>query len=59
MTHDRKLFNELKPTRGANVPIGHDGHILVKGLATIAVETQAGTKTITDVHYVPSQTKTC
>ncbi|KAH0679129.1 hypothetical protein KY284_020214 [Solanum tuberosum] len=39
MTHDKELFKELKPTRVANVRIGHGGHIPVKGMGTIAVET--------------------
>ena len=53
MTHDRELFKELKPTRVANARTGHGGHIPVKRMGTIAVETQAGRKTITDVLYVP------
>ena len=52
MTHDRELFKELKPTRVANARTGHGGHIPVKRMGTIAGETQAGTKTITNVLYV-------
>ncbi|KAH0765164.1 hypothetical protein KY285_001035 [Solanum tuberosum] len=40
MTHDKEHFKELKPTRVANVRIGHGGHIPVKGMGTIAVETK-------------------
>ncbi|KAH0738076.1 hypothetical protein KY290_036781 [Solanum tuberosum] len=49
ITNDKELFKELKPTRVANVRIGHCGHIPVKGMGTIAIETQEGTKTIPDV----------
>ena len=54
MTHDRELFKELKPTRVVNVWIGHGDNIPVQGMGTIAVETQARTKKITDVLYVPA-----
>ena len=43
----------MKPTRVAKVRIGHVGHLPAKGRRTIAIETQAVTKTIAGVLYVP------
>jgi len=54
MTYDKKLFKKLKPSKISKVKIGHGGHISVKGIGTIAVATHSGTKTITDVLYVPN-----
>ena len=53
MTHDRNLFKELKPTGITKIKIGNGDHIPVKGKGTIAITTSSGTKTITDVLYVP------
>ena len=33
--------------------IGHDGHIPMKGIGTVAIATNLGTKVIDDVLYVP------
>ncbi|XP_068466836.1 uncharacterized protein [Phaseolus vulgaris] len=54
MTYEKKLFKELKPSKISKVKIGHGGHISVKGIGTIVVATHSGTKTITDVLYVPN-----
>ena len=54
MTYDKKNFKELKPSKISKVKIGHGGHISVKGIRTIVVATHSGTKTITDVLYVPN-----
>ena len=53
MTYDRNLFKELKPTGITKVKIGNGGHICAKGKGTIAITTSSGTKTISDVPYVP------
>ena len=53
MTHDKELYEELKPTRVESVLIVHCGRIKAKEMGTIAVETQACTKTITNVLYLP------
>ena len=53
MTHDKELFKELKPSKISKVKIGHGGYILAKGIGTIAIATHSGTKTISDVLYVP------
>jgi len=54
MTYDKQLFKELKPSKISKVKIGHGGHISEKGIGTIVVATHSGTKTITDVLYVPN-----
>jgi len=53
MTHDKELFKDLKPTGVTKVRIGHGGYIPAKGMGTITIETQSGTKAIFDVLYVP------
>ena len=53
MTHDKELFKELKPSKISKVKIGHGSYILAKGIGTIAIATHSGTKTISDVLYVP------
>ncbi|KAL5794297.1 hypothetical protein ACOSP7_002891 [Xanthoceras sorbifolium] len=53
MTYDRTIFKELKPTGITKVRIGNDGYISAKGKETIAITTSSGTKTISDVLYVP------
>jgi len=53
--YDKQLFKELKSSKISKVKIGHGGHISVKGIGTtIVVATHSGTKTITDVLYVPN-----
>ena len=53
MFYDKELFKKLNPSKFSKVKIGHGGHVLVKGMGTIVVATHSGTKTITDVLYVP------
>ena len=53
MTHDRSLFKELKPTAITKVRIGNGNHIPVKGKGTIVISTNSGTKSISDVLFVP------
>ncbi|XP_022853192.1 uncharacterized protein LOC111374707 [Olea europaea var. sylvestris] len=53
MTYDRTLFKELKPTGITKVRIENGGYIPAKGRGTIAITTSSGTKTISDVLYVP------
>ena len=53
MTHDRSLFKELKPTAITKVRIGNGNHIPVKGKGTIVISTDSGTKSISDVLFVP------
>ncbi|PHU02687.1 Ubiquinol oxidase 2, mitochondrial [Capsicum chinense] len=53
MTCDKDLFKYLSPTEVITVRIGHGGYIPAKGIRTISIETQSGTKTISDVLYVP------
>ncbi|KAF3669359.1 putative indole-3-acetic acid-amido synthetase GH3.1-like [Capsicum annuum] len=43
----------LRPTKVTKVRIGHGGYIPAKGMGTITIETQSGTKIISDVLYVP------
>jgi len=54
MTYDKELFKQLKPSKISKVKRGHRGHIPLKGIGTIDVATYLGTKTITDVLYVPN-----
>ncbi|XP_068500447.1 uncharacterized protein [Phaseolus vulgaris] len=54
MTYDKKHFKKLKPSKISKVKIGHGGHISVKGIGTNVVATHLGTKTITNVLYVPN-----
>jgi len=44
----------MKSSKISKVKIGHGGHIPVKGIGTIVVATHSGTKTITDVLYLPN-----
>uniref|UniRef100_A0A151UHB3 Retrovirus-related Pol polyprotein from transposon TNT 1-94 n=1 Tax=Cajanus cajan TaxID=3821 RepID=A0A151UHB3_CAJCA len=53
MTYDEEFFKDLDRTIVSKVRIGNGECILVKGKDTIAVESCSGTKTITDVLYVP------
>ncbi|KAF3659070.1 Ubiquinol oxidase 2, mitochondrial [Capsicum annuum] len=53
MTCDKDLFKDLSPTKVTKVKIGHGGYIPAKGMGTITIETQSGTKTISNVLYVP------
>lgn len=53
MTFDKTLFKELKATAMTKVRIGNGGYIAAKGKGTIAMTTSSGTKTISDVLYVP------
>ncbi|XP_015054884.1 uncharacterized protein LOC107001288 [Solanum pennellii] len=53
INHDKELFKYMKPTRVTKVIIGHVGYTPAKGMRTIAIETQLGTKAISIVLYVP------
>ncbi|KAA8550126.1 hypothetical protein F0562_001810 [Nyssa sinensis] len=53
MTYDKEMFKELESTTITKVRIGNGDHIAVKGKGTIAIESCLGTKTISDVLYVP------
>ena len=53
MTYDRNLFKDLKPTETSKVKIGDGTYIPAKGKGTIVITTNSGTKTISDVLYVP------
>ncbi|XP_047264716.1 uncharacterized protein LOC124896888 [Capsicum annuum] len=53
MTCDKDFFKDLRPSKVTKVRIGHGGYIPAKGMGTITIETQSGTKTISDVLYVP------
>lgn len=53
MTYDKELFKELKSSEVKRVKIGNGEHISVKGQGTVAVTSYSGTKTLTDVLYVP------
>ena len=53
MTYDRTLFKELKPTRATKIKVGDGRYISAKGKGTVAFTTNLGTKTISDVLYVP------
>ncbi|XP_047268039.1 uncharacterized protein LOC107871627 [Capsicum annuum] len=55
MTCDKDLFKYLSPTKVTKVRIGHGGYIPAKGMGTITIETQSGTKTISDVLYEASR----
>jgi len=50
---DRELFKELESTKVKWVRIGNGEHIPVKGKGTVAITSYSGTKTLTDVLYVP------
>ncbi|XP_016740232.1 uncharacterized protein [Gossypium hirsutum] len=53
MTYDKELFEELRTTEVKRVKIGNGEHLTVKGKGTIAIISYEGTKTITDVLFVP------
>lgn len=53
MTFDKSLFKTLQPIRITKVWIGNDNYITSKGKWTIAISTHLGTKTISNVLYVP------
>jgi len=53
MTNDMSLFKELKPMTITKVRIGNGDHLPVRGKGTIAIPSHSGTKTISDVLYVP------
>ncbi|KAA8532763.1 hypothetical protein F0562_032796 [Nyssa sinensis] len=53
MTYDKELFKELEIITITKVRIGNNDHIAIKGKGTIAIESCLGTKTISDVLYVP------
>jgi len=53
MTFDRTLFKDLQSTEISKVRIGNGDYISTKGKGTIAIATNSGTKTISDVLYVP------
>ncbi|KAF3637775.1 putative beta-(1,2)-xylosyltransferase-like [Capsicum annuum] len=53
MTCDKDNFKDLRPTKVTKFIIVHGGYIPAKGMGTITIETQSGTKTISDVLYVP------
>ncbi|PHU10389.1 hypothetical protein BC332_22249 [Capsicum chinense] len=53
MTCDKYLFKDLSPTKVTKVRIDHGGYIPAKRIGTITIETQSGTKIISDVLYVP------
>ncbi|KAF3685479.1 putative MYST-like histone acetyltransferase 1 [Capsicum annuum] len=53
MTCDKYLFKDLSPTKVTKVRIGHGSYIPTKRIGTITIETQSGTKIISDVLYVP------
>ena len=53
MTFNKSLFRNLQTTEVAKVRIGNGDCIAAKGKGTIAITTNSGTKTISDVLYVP------
>jgi predicted aspartyl protease len=53
MTFDKSLFRNLQTTEVAKVRIGNGDCIAAKGKGTVAITTNSGTKTISDVLYVP------
>lgn len=53
MSSDITLFKNLKPSKVTKVRIGNGDYIPAKGSGTIAITTTSGTKTISDVLYVP------
>ncbi|XP_059310118.1 uncharacterized protein LOC132061292 [Lycium ferocissimum] len=54
MTYDKSLFKELKPTEISKVWIGNGDQILVEGKGAVVIKTSSGSKTISDVLYVPN-----
>ena len=53
MTYDKEMFKQLDNTEVKWVRIGNGEHIPVKGKGTVAITSYSGTKTLTDVLYVP------
>ena len=53
MTNDQELFKELDKTIISKVKIGNGEFISVTGKRTVAIESLAGLKYITNVLYVP------
>jgi len=53
MTYDKGMFVNLDETYYSNVKIGNGDYIEVKGLGDIVINTSSGTRTISDVLYVP------
>ena len=53
MTNEKKLFRDLRPTDITKVKIGNGDYISVKERGTITITSTAGTKTISDVLYIP------
>ncbi|XP_052886128.1 uncharacterized protein LOC128294171 [Gossypium arboreum] len=53
MTYGRKLFKDLDRLFKSKVRIGNGEYLEVKGRCTVAIESCAGTKLISDVLFVP------
>lgn len=53
MTYDEKLFKDLDRSLKSKVRIGNGEYLEVKGRGTVAIESYAGTKLISDVLFVP------
>jgi len=53
MTFHKSLFRTLQSSEVAKVRIGNGDCIAIKGKGTIVITTKSGTKTISDVLYVP------
>ena len=53
MTHNKSLFKEWCEITSSMVRVGNGKYIAVKGKGTIAILTYHGTKSITNVLYVP------
>ena len=53
MTSNRELFKVLNKFESTKVKIGNGDYMAVKGEGTIAIDTSAGTKMISNVLYVP------
>lgn len=53
VTFDKTLFKELHSSKVTRIRIGNGGYISAKGVGTVAITTPSGTKTISNVLYVP------
>lgn len=53
MASDKALFKELKLSKVIKVRIGNGGYLPTKRIGTVAITTSSGTKTISNVLYVP------
>lgn len=53
MCNDISLFKEVLPSKSRRVKVGNGEYVPVKGIGTVAIITTSGTKTISDVMYVP------